>query len=333
MVLSLREEQGAKGNIDVSKEIPLIEHKATATSACSLPTLIERHIDGGARRFAYFFATVFLGSCAFYVPLRALIAMSLQSELYSYIPLIFVVSCYLLAGGRKKIFDKPALSFGYGGFLLVLSLAAGVTGFRNEALLGTNDGLCVMTFSFWLFLTGTFMFFFGTHTFKKAIFPLLLLLLTIPFPGLLLDKIVGFLQAASFTMTGLIFNVFGFFPLEQGFAFKFPEGTIEVATQCSGIRGSMALVILSLLCGHLFLRSNLNRILLVFFAVLIAIFKNGVRIAGLTLGGLYVTPSILAGPLHKSGGILVFMLGFALLSAAVMVMKKLEKKRAVSSEQ
>jgi len=288
--------------------------------------------NGQARRFAYFFATVFVGICAFSVPLKALIIMSLQSELYSYIPLIFVVSCYLLAGGRKKIFDKPALSFGYGAVLLVLSLAAGVAGLKSAALLGANDGLCVMAFSFWLFLTGTFMLFFGTHTFKKAIFPLLLLLLTIPFPGLLLDKIVCFLQGASFTMTGLIFNVLGFFPLEQGFAFKFPEGTIEVATQCSGIRGSMALVILGLLCGHLFLRSNLNRILLVVFAVLIAIFKNGVRIAGLTLGGLYVDPRIMAGPLHKSGGILVFMLGFALLSVVVMGMRKLEKRRAVSSE-
>ena len=302
-------------------------------SASSLPTLIERHLDRRARRFAYYFAAVFLGSCAFYVPLKALIAMSLQSELYSYIPLIFVVSCYLLASGRKKIFDKPALSFGYGAFLLIMCLAAGVAGLENGALLGANDWLCVMTFSFWLFLTGTFMLFFGTHTFIKAIFPLLLLLLTIPFPGLLLDKIVGFLQAASFTMTGLIFNALGYFPLAQGFAFKFPEGTIEVATQCSGIRSSMALIILSLLCGHLFLRSNLNRILLVIFAVLIAIFKNGVRIAGLTLGGLYVDPKILSGPLHRSGGILVFMLGFALLSVVIMVMKKLEKKRAVSSEQ
>ncbi len=286
--------------------------------------------NGRARRFAYFFATVFLGICAFCVPLKALIAMSLQSELYTYIPFIVVVSCYFFVTGRKEIFGKPALSFGYGGFLLVLSLAAGVAGLKNEALLGTNDGLCVMAFSFWLFLTGTFVLFFGTQTFRKAVFPLLLLLLTIPFPGLLLDKIVGFLQTASFTVTGLIFSVLGFFPIEQGFAFKFPEGPIEVATQCSGIRGSMALVILSLLCGHLFLRSNLNRILLVFFAVLIAIFKNGVRIAGLTLGGVYLTPTILAGPLHKSGGILVFMLGFAMLSVVIMVMRKLEKFHAKS---
>jgi len=177
---------------------------------------------------------------------------------------------------------------------------------------------------------GTFILFFGLRTFRKAIFPLGLLLLTIPMPDLLLDAIVGFLQTASFAVTGLIFNALGFFPLEEGFAFKFPEITIEVAKQCSGIRSSMALVILSLLCGHLFLRWNLNRIVLVVFAVLIAIFKNGVRIVGLTLGAIYVDPRILSGALHKSGGVPVFILGFAMLSIIVLVMRKLERRKRVS---
>lgn len=289
--------------------------------------------NGRARRFAYYFASLFLGICIFALPLKDLIAMSLQSELYSYIPLIFVVSCYLLASGRKEIFDNPAWSFGYGPPVLILSLAAGVAGLKYAVLLGPNDGLCVMAFSFWLFLMGTFILFFGTRTLMKAIFPLALLLLTIPFPGLLLDKIVTFLQATSFTATGLIFNVLGFFPLEQGFEFKFPGESIEVAKQCSGIHSSIALVIMSLLCGHIFLRSNLNRILLVMFAVPIAIFKNGVRIAGLTLGAMYVDPRILSSPLHRSGGIPVFILACGLLSIIILVMRKLEKKRAVSSEQ
>jgi exosortase len=259
-------------------------------------------------------------------------AMSLQSELYSYIPLIFVMSGYLLASGRKAIFDAPAWSFGYGASVLILSLAAGVAGLKYAILLDPNDGLCVIGLSIWLFLMGTFILFFGVHTFKKAIFPLTLLLFTIPFPGLILDKIVVFLQTASFTVTRLIFNALGFFPLVQGFEFKFPELTIEVAKQCSGIRSSISLVILSLLCGNFFLRSKLNRILLVVFAVAIAIFKNGVRIVGLTLGAIYVDPRILSSALHKSGGIPVFIMAFFLLSIVVLVMRKLEKRHAFTTE-
>ncbi len=292
----------------------------------NVPPGINGRVNGRARRFAYYFASLFLGICIFASPLKDLIGLSLRSELYSYIPFVFAASCYVVARGRKEIFDNPAWSFGYGAFVLALSLAAGAAGLKYAALLGANDGLCVMGFSFWFFLMGTFILFFGARTFMKAIFPMALLLLTIPFPALLLDKIVGFLQTASFTVTGSIFNALGFFPLKEGFVFKFPEITIEVARQCSGIRSSMALVILGLLCGHFFLRSSLNRILLVVFAVLIAIFKNGVRIVGLTLGAIYVDPRILSSVLHKTGGVPVFILAFALLSIVILVMRRLEKR-------
>ena len=301
-----------------------------AKGHCAIKEARLFSLDSFHKRFAYYFASLLAGICIFALPLKELIEMSLQSELYSYIPLVFVTCCYLVVNGRRKIFDDPVWSFGHGVPVLVLGLAAGAAGHEYAALLSQDDYLCVMGFSFWLFLMGTFILFFGLRTFRKAIFPLGLLLLTIPMPDLLLDAIVGFLQTASFAVTGLIFNALGFFPLEEGFAFKFPEITIEVAKQCSGIRSSMALVILSLLCGHLFLRWNLNRIVLVVFAVLIAIFKNGVRIVGLTLGAIYVDPRILSGALHKSGGVPVFILGFAMLSIIVLVMRKLERRKRVS---
>ena len=279
------------------------------------------------RRFICYFAALFLGICSFAFPLEKLMALSLNSEFYSFIPLVYATSCYLVASGRKEIFDHPVWSLGYGTPVLVLCLTAGVVGLQYAAWLGPADYLCVMAFAFWLFLTGTFIIFFGPRSFMKAIFPLGLLLFTIPLPDLLLDKIVSFFQSASFTATSWIFNALGFFPLEQGFVFKFPEMSIEVAKQCSGIRSITALVILSLLSGHLFLRSNLNRILLVVFAVLIAIFKNGVRIVGLTLGAIYVYPMILQSELHKQGGIPVFIMAFVMLWLVVLVMRKLEKRR------
>jgi len=281
----------------------------------------------GRYRFIYYFILLFLGVCIFALPLKELIAMSLDSELYSFIPLIFVTSGYLVISGRREIFDDPAWSFGYGASVLMLSLAAGVAGLRNASLLLPKDYLSVMTFSFWLFVAGAFILIFGKRSFMKAIFPLGMLMFIIPFPEMILDKIVGFLQIASYTVTSWIFHTLGFFPIQEGFMFKFPDITIEVARQCSGIRSSMALVILSLLCGHFFLRSSFNRILLVISAVLIAIFKNGVRIVGLTLSAIYVDPRIMSGPIHKKGGYPVFILAFLMLIAVVAVMKKLEKRR------
>ena len=90
----------------------------TQADAIFVVSRIKGHASDRARRFAYYFASLFLGICAFASPLKELIAMSLHSELYSYIPLIFATSCYFLVSGRKKIFDDPAWSFGYGALLL-----------------------------------------------------------------------------------------------------------------------------------------------------------------------------------------------------------------------
>jgi hypothetical protein len=43
----------------------------------SVPSRIERHVNGRARRFAYYFAFLFLGICTFALPLKELIGMSL----------------------------------------------------------------------------------------------------------------------------------------------------------------------------------------------------------------------------------------------------------------
>ena len=190
------------------------------------------------------------------------------------------------------------------------SLAVGLVGLKSASAFQLNDYLCVMMFSFWLFVLGSFVLFFGKLSLRKAIFPLGLLLFSIPFPNVVLDRIIDFLQITSFKLTASMFNALGFFPIVQGFQFKFPEITIEVARQCSGIRSCAALVILSLLCGHLFLHSKLNRVLLTILAVPIAIFKNGVRIVCLTLGAIYVDPRIMSGEVHGKGRIPRFCPGF-----------------------
>jgi exosortase len=239
-----------------------------------------------------------------------------------------IATCtYLVVQSRKRIFETSAYSPGWGGLVLVFCIVAGIAGLKNSVRLGPDNYLTVMTLSFWFFLIGTFLIFFGPGALLTAMFPMALLLFMIPWPDLILDKVVGFLQSASYTMTGWIFNVLGFFPLEKGFEFKFPELSIEVAPQCSGIRSSIVLVILSLIAGNFMLGSKLNRVLLVIVSVPVAIFKNGVRIAGLTLSAIYLDSRILSSEFHKKGGLPVFILAIGLLFTIVVIMRKLERKK------
>jgi exosortase len=295
----------------------------------AFPATLRLEAFAGTRRgrFACYFASLLIGICIFAPPLKDLMAMSLSSELYDYIPLMFPLTGYLLVRERKEIFNSPAYSFAYGVPVLILSLAAGASGLWYMGVLSPEDHLCVMSFSFWLFLMGTFILFFGARAFVKAIFPMCMLLFTVPLPAWLLDHLVELLRQGSYLSTSWIFHALGFVPLEVGFSFTLPQISITVAKNCSGIHFCTALVINALLGSRYYLRSWVNRLLLPICAVLIAMFKNGVRIAALTLAAIYVNPDILSTVWHRDLGIIIFGLGFALLTLVLLVMRKLEKRK------
>lgn len=283
--------------------------------------------NGGRRRFILYFASLLVGISLFFLPLKALFQMSFKSELYDYIPWMYPLCAYLLVMDRKQVFGHTRWSFGSGAPVLILSLAAAAAGFRYT--LGPENYLCVLSFSFWLFLMGTFLLFYGPGAFLKGSFPLFMLLFTVPLPARLLNEIVGLLQRGSYLSASWIFHLAGFVPIEHGFSFTFPEISIEVARECSGIHACTAMVILALLGGRYFLHSKVNRTLLAILAVPIATFKNGVRIAALTLSAIYIDPNILATDWHRDGGIIIFGLGFALLALVLLGMRKLEKKLGI----
>jgi exosortase/archaeosortase family protein len=75
----------------------------------------------------------------------------------------------------------------------------------------------------------------------------------------------------------------------------------------------------------MFLKSYWKIIFLVICAVLIAMFKNGIRIFTLSLAGNYVNPRILTSSLHREGGVPFFILGLLLLAPILFFLKRSEK--------
>ena len=114
--------------------------------------------------------------------------------------------------------------------------------------------------------------------------------------------------------------------MRDGFVFHLPNVSVEVAKQCSGIRSSMAIFIVAILAGYMFLKSYWKIIFLVICAVLIAMFKNGIRILTLSLLGNYVDPRILSSSLHREGGTPFFILALLLLAPILFFLRRSEKK-------
>jgi len=273
--------------------------------------------------FFFFCALAVLMS---YSPVKALYSSN-KSEYYSHIALIPLVSIYLIFQKRKEIFAKQNYSFFRGILLLSIGVILYLVGRIIGIQLEKNDYASLIMLSVVIFTNGAFILFYGLQAFRAALFPLLFLIFVIPIPAVLMDHIIYFLQVGSTEFTNLLFMISGVPFVRDGFAFNLPNVSIEVAKQCSGIRSGLALFITALLAGHLFLKSNWRKFILVLCSIPIAMFKNGIRIVTLSLLGNYVDPRILSSSLHKDGGIPFFILGLLVLAPILFFLRKTEGQR------
>jgi exosortase len=287
----------------------------------SLAEKIKEHLNPRNIVFLLFTAVALIAA---YTPIRALYSSN-KSEYYSHIALIPLVSIYLIYIRRKEIFAKVNYLFVVGIPVMLLGIALFLGGVLWGAPLDKNNYASLITFSVVIFINGAFILLYGMQAYKAALFPLLFLIFIVPIPTALMDNIIYFLQVGSTEFTNLLFLASGVPFMRDGFVFHLSNLSVEVAKQCSGIRSGMAIFIVAILAGYLFLKSYWKIIFLVVCAVLIAMFKNGIRIVTLSLLGNYVNPQILASSLHREGGTPFFIVALLLLAPILFFLRRSER--------
>jgi exosortase len=291
--------------------------------ANSLAERIKEHLN--TRNIVFLlFGTVAL--IVAYTPIRALYSSN-KSEYYSHIALIPLVSIYLIYIKRKEIFTEVNYLFAVGIPVVLLGIALFLSGLLWGASLDNNNYASLLVFSIFIFINGAFILLYGMQSYRNALFPLLFLIFTVPIPTALMDRIIYFLQVGSTEFTNLLFMASGVPFVRDGFVFHLPNVSVEVAKQCSGIRSGMAIFIVATLAGYMFLKTYWKMIFLVICAVLIAMFKNGIRILTLSLLGNYVDPQILASSLHREGGTPFFIVALLLLAPILFFLRRSERKK------
>jgi exosortase len=278
------------------------------------------------------FAAVVVVSIACYWKLvAAVVAYSLSHESSSHILLIPAVTGALLFVEHKKVLLETCFSFRVG--VPVIVAGASLYLISNYYFAGNAGNSFDAAGALALVVTwiGGFILAYGWKAARLAAFPLGFLLLAIPFPEPVLDRIVYALQVGSTEITYLLFKILHVPVLRQGFVLAVPGVTIEVATECSGIRSTMALFITCLLAAHLYLRSRVKMLVFVLLVLPLAIVKNGIRIATLTLLSIYVDPGFLTGNLHREGGFAFFLLALALLAPVLFFMERTERPSRLQS--
>jgi|ERR1035437_2711882 exosortase len=274
------------------------------------------------------FITALLASViVFWVPLHRLLEFAANSE-YSYIPIIPAISAFLIFMRKSSIFRDselcPSIGSVIAGFgILLFSLVS------FFPVVTPANRLSLTTFAIVATWWGLFVLCYGMQAARMAMLPLCLLLFMIPAPERATSAVIHFLQHGSAVLSYYLFRAIGVAAFRDGTTIALPGLQIEVAPQCSGIRSSISLLILTLAGANLYLRSGWNKVLLVSMLVPLAILKNAIRIVTLSTLALYVDRSFLTGSLHHEGGILFFLIALVILIPIVLVIQSFERRCVV----
>jgi exosortase len=279
-----------------------------------------------SKRHLFFSLFTLLLIVILHSPIKLLIGLSVHDQLYSHILLIPIISIFFLYWKRKSIFLDDDGSFINGAIVIGVGSLLLIAGFVRFYPAKENDVLSLLLFAGWLVWIGAFVLLYGVPTFKRASFPLLFLLFTVPVPGFATEALINFLQEGSTETVNVLFSLLGFPMTREGHIFHLPQFSVEVAKQCSGINSSVALIITGALAANLFLRRGFTRALAVISVIPITIFKNALRVVVLAGIGVYVDEGIFQSILHRKGGILFFGLALLLLMAVIVLLKKVENK-------
>ncbi|HEY6356729.1 MAG TPA: exosortase/archaeosortase family protein, partial [Vicinamibacterales bacterium] len=162
-------------------------------------------------------------------------------------------------------------------------------------------------------LTGVVLFLFGWRHLRMLAFPLAFLLLMVPLPAIVFNRIAFPLQLVASRFGETMISAANIPVLREGNVLVMANTSLEVAEACSGIRSLVSLITLALLYGYFTDRRLWVRLAIVASAIPVAIVANGARVAGTGIAAHYIGPDAAQGFFHEFSGWVVFIVAFLLL--------------------
>ena len=250
------------------------------------------------------------------------------------IPFVIGGIVYLEFDGLKKAVSKPSHLAGFG--LIAFALLMLLGGTLGAELFTQRISLVVM-------LAGIVVYFFGRQVLKSLVVPFVLLLLAIPIPQIIFNKIAFPLQIYASRMAVWGIRLFEVPSVRKGNVIEIlPNGAtqiiaLEVVEACSGIRSLMTLMTLALVLAY-FTRSKkqLNNggtfrflknfdfwraVILMLSAIPIAVFTNAARVAATGVLTYYYGRRATESVWHELSGWLVYLVALALLIGFNLILK------------
>ena len=200
---------------------------------------------------------------------------------------------------------EPAPSW-TGLFLMVVGLATLMLGEFGAELFLSRVSLLIL-------LAGLIVLFHGWALFRAVLFPWAILILMIPIPVIVFQKVTFPLQILASKLASTLLPMLGVVVHREGNVIELAAMKLEVVAACSGIRSLLSLLTLSIIYGYLMEDRNWVRVLLAIASIPIAVVANSFRIVGTGLLVQYWNPDKAEGFFHLFEGWLIFVVSLIML--------------------
>jgi exosortase len=261
-------------------------------------------------------AVVVSGLWLYFDVLTDLVSDWANDDNYSHGFLIVPLALYF-AWERRDRLTAAAVQPSVVGLVVVLgslaSLVAGVLGAEFFVARVSLLGL----------IAGAILFLLGWTHLRILAFPLAFLLLMIPIPSIVFNQIAFPLQLFASEFGVSTMHLAGVPVLREGNVITLANTHLEVAEACSGIRSLISLLTLGIVYGYFTDRRWWVRLMIAASTIPIAIFCNGVRVAGTGILAHHYGAETALGFFHTFSGWIVFVLAFLLLGGVMTVVKRL----------
>lgn len=248
--------------------------------------------------------------------LTGLVADWSNDDNYSHGFFIVPLAIYFAWERRAKILAAPLQPSMFGLVIVAGSLFLLIAG-----LLGAE--LFLSRVSIVLTLTGAILFLFGWPMLRVLAFPLAFMLLMIPLPALIFNKIAFPLQLLASHVGEYSVRSLDIPILREGNVLILANAKLEVAEACSGIRSLVSLFTLGIVFGYFVDHRVWVRTFIALSAIPVAILANGLRVASAGVAAHNYGTAGVEGLFHEFSGWVVFVVAFLMMFALQRLLQRL----------
>jgi exosortase len=233
--------------------------------------------------------------------------------------LIPFVAGYMVWYRQNYLRQIPCKSSLSGIFIIIFGMMVYMAG-------NLGAELFLMRTSMIITLAGIIAFSFGTAMLKALVVPLCYLMMMIPIPAIIWNKLAFPLQLFAAGVSSEAISMIGIPVFREGNILHLANTSLEVVDACSGIRSLTSLLALTGAFAFLLNVSQWKKWVIFLSAVPIAVATNVVRLTITGMLATWVGPEAAHGFLHDMSGLIVFGTALIIVYLLYILLTKFEKK-------